>query len=263
MLQRGDNFDRRVPPWIKRLGGWLRDVADFCYPGICPACRAVCPARQELCLQCLGQLNALAGTPACFLCGMSLAYPKAPCPWCAGRGVPHYERIIRLGKFDLPIRTLIHQLKYHRAWTIGEMLADRLMREDHVESLLLEADCLLPVPLHAMRQLSRGFNQAAVIAAQLSRATGVPLASAVVRARNTQTQTHLHSRARRMSNLKGAFKLIDVAEIAGRRVVVVDDVLTTGATLQVLARTLRKARPASLSALVIAVAEQKAAPALR
>lgn len=257
MEWRGDNFDHRVPPWIRKVGGWLRDIVDFCYPGICPGCRAVCGQGQELCNDCLTQMNALAGRPACLLCGMSLGYARAPCPHCAGRGVAHYEHVIRLGKFEPPIRPLIHQLKYHRAWTIGEMLADRMMRHDPVESLLLEADCLVPVPLHALRQLSRGFNQSAVIAGRLSHHTRIPLATPAARSRHTETQTLLHSRAHRLQNLKDAFRLIDAKEIKGKRVVVVDDVFTTGATLQVLARTLRKARPASLSALVVAVAEQK------
>jgi ComF family protein len=257
MEWRPDNFDFQVPQWIKSVGGWMRDVADFVYAGVCPACRGVCNAGQELCPDCTAQINSLAAMPACFQCGMSLSYFNAPCPHCVGRGAPHYERIIRLGKFDAPLRALIHQFKYHHAWPLGEMLADRLLQEDHVESLLVEADCLLPVPLHSMRQMSRGFNQAEVIAARLSRKTGVPIAQATARTRNTETQTHFHTRARRMSNLKDAFKLTDESEITGRHVVVVDDVLTTGATLQMLARSLRPAKPASISALVIAVAEHK------
>jgi ComF family protein len=257
MEPRLHNIEPPGPHWLQLARGWLRDVADFCFPNICPACRAVCETGHELCAQCESQIDALAGACACQLCGLSLSYRNAPCPHCVGKGVPHYERIVRLGKFDPPVRALIHRLKYHRAWMVGEMLADRMMREDHVEALLLEADCLLPVPLHAIRQLSRGFNQAEVIAKRLSHLTGIPVAAPVSRSRNTETQTHLHTRAHRMANLKDAFKVIDEAEISGRRVVVVDDVLTTGATLQVLARTLRAAKPASLSALVVAVAEQR------
>jgi len=263
MEPHASNVEQPGAHWLQLARGWLRDVADFCYPNICPACRAVCAPGHELCTDCTSRLDISAGIPACELCGLSLAYFKAPCPNCVGKGVPHYERVVRLGHFDSPIRELIHRLKYHRAWTVGEMLADRMMREDHVESILLEADFLLPVPLHAIRQLSRGYNQSEVIANRLSHLTGVPVACPVERSRNTEMQTHLHSKAHRLANLKNAFKIIDEPEIAGSRVVVVDDVLTTGATLQVLARTLRKAKPARLSALVVAVAERTYGTAVR
>lgn len=245
------------PHWLQFARGWLRDVADFCFPSICPSCRAVCESGHELCTECNTQLNALSAAPACDLCGLSLPYRHAPCPHCAGKGIAHYERIVRLGKFDLPVRPLIHRLKYHRAWGIGEMLADQMMQQDAIEALLLEADCLVPVPLHRLRELQRGYNQADVIARRLSHHTELPVVQPVSRLRNTETQTHLHSRAHRMINLKDAFAMRDPHEIKGRHVVVIDDVFTTGATLQVLARTLKQARPASLSALLVAVAETR------
>ncbi|HET6247072.1 MAG TPA: ComF family protein [Tepidisphaeraceae bacterium] len=260
MSWRGDNFDHHLPAWVKSLGGWLNDVADFCYPGICPACRAVCESGHELCPDCDEQIAALAQNPACFMCGLSLSYANAPCPNCAGRGVAHYERIIRLGKFDDPIRPLIHQLKFHRVSNVGEFLAERLLAQDHVQSLLIEADCLLPVPLHGLRHFSRGYNQAEVIARRISRATDVPVVQAAARVRDTHPQSHLHSRAERMANLRDAFELRDEKQIKGRHVIVVDDVMTTGATLRTLARALRPAKPASLSALVVAVAERDGRP---
>jgi ComF family protein len=257
MSWRPDNFDLHLPGWVKNLGGWMRDVVDFCYPGICPSCRCAAQPGEELCEDCTTQIASLARTPACFLCGLTLAYANAPCPNCAGRGVPHYERVIRLGKFEPPIRPLIHQLKFHRAWTIGEFLAEQLLAQDHVESLLQEADCLVPVPLHGMRRFVRGYNQSELIAARLARATGLPVIHPVSRVKNTEAQTHLHTRAKRMANLKDAFLLRDEEAIRGRRIVVIDDVMTTGATLRIFARALRPARPASISALVIAVAENK------
>ena len=251
-------FDPHVPPWLIKMGGWFRDVVDFCYPGVCPGCRAFCPGGQQLCPICSDQLDALAAMPTCEMCGQTLSYPAAPCPHCVNRGVPHYRKIARLCSFDTPVRSLIHQFKYHNRWAIGELLADRLLKVDRIRTLLENTDCLLPVPLHSLRHISRGFNQAEIIAERISRASGMPVVLAAARSRHTETQTHLHSRAQRQKNLRGAFRLKDADAISGRRVLVIDDVMTTGATLQTLARVLRPARPARLNALVVAVAHHAA-----
>ncbi len=140
---------------------------------------------------------------------------------------------------------------------MAEPLADRLFAEDRVEAMLLEAECLLPVPLHALRQLSRGYNQAELIASRLSGLTGLPVVNPVVRCRATEAQTHLHSHRRRMSNLKGAFRLTHPEQIEGRDVVVIDDVMTTGATLQTLARAIKPAKPKRIRALVIGRADPR------
>lgn len=185
---------------------------------------------------------------------MALAALGTTCVWCRGRGQPHYDRIVALGRFDEPLKGLIHRVKYGGQWTTAERLAMRLLSVPRAAQLLSEAERIVPVPLHPNRQLSRGFNQAEVIARQLDRHRVVHPA---VRRRNTATQTQLHSRARRVENLRGAFRLVDPESIAGKRVVVIDDVTTSGATLREIARTLVAANPVSLSAIVLAVADPK------
>jgi ComF family protein len=152
---------------------------------------------------------------------------------------------------------MIHHLKYHRRWGIGEELAMRLLEREAVKALLQETQVLVPVPLHWRRQLTRGYNQAEVIARRLGTACKIPIARPVRRVRNTETQTHMHSLARRTENLREAFALVDGRAVAGKHVAIVDDVWTTGATLQAMARVLKKAKPASLSAVVVATANPR------
>jgi ComF family protein len=237
----------------------LRDVVDFCYPGRCAVCEDDCAGGAGLCPACLEQLVALEAAPACEWCGKPLAAEGDPCPWCLGKGMPSYHRVAALGAFRDPIKHLIHRVKYHRRWTLAEYLAGRLLDRGRVRRVLAEADCIVPVPLHRLRQMSRGYNQADVLARALARAAHrrLPVVYPAVRWRHTETQTHQHSRERREENLRDAFGLVRPEAVRGRRVVVVDDVLTTGATVRSLARALRPARPARLSAIVLAMADPK------
>lgn len=177
------------------------------------------------------------------------------CPYCQGAGLRPFERVAALGTFRDPLRHLIYATKYHRRWPVAERLADRLFAQESIREILDAADCLVPVPLHRLRQITRGFNQAEVVARRLARRCGKRVARPTIRLRNTPTQTHLHSRAKREENLRDAFGLVNERSIRGRHVAIIDDVMTTGATLQSLARTLRHADPASLSAIVLAVAD--------
>jgi ComF family protein len=235
----------------------LKHVLDFCYPRICAVCDGLGDNPGQLCADCLGELITLEVATACDRCAMPLATAGAPCPHCFGQGVFPFQRIVRLGVYEDPLRHLIHQIKYHGRWALAEFLADRLFEQERVRAVLSESDVLVPVPLHPWRQVSRGYNQAELVARRLARRCAKRLARALVRLQNTETQTHIHSKEIRYENLRDAFGLMRARPVRGKRIVLVDDVRTSGATLTWAARTLQEAGPASISAVVIAIADPR------
>ncbi|HEV8605150.1 MAG TPA: ComF family protein [Tepidisphaeraceae bacterium] len=241
-------------PTLRTMLGW---VADLAYPTACAHCNAFCDGGGPLCPACDSKLHDLSVAPACIHCAMPVAQTDAPCPRCLGKGLYPYERVGRLGIFDEPIKTIIHQFKYHRKWPLAEWLADRLLEQPRISALLQHVDVIVPVPLHRRRQFSRGYNQARLIAARLHKHTHFPLIQPLIRIRDTEQQTAQTSQKARHANVRGAFALRKPKLVESKRVLVVDDVLTTGATLQAVARTLLLAKPASLSAVVLAVADPR------
>jgi ComF family protein len=233
---------------------------DFWFPWSCAVCRTGFEGRSgPLCAKCYGALRKLEDEPSCPVCAASLPMPGSPCPYCKGKGWPNFERVVRLTSYHDPVGAMIRHMKYHRGWGLGEELAKRLLLQERVNAVLRQTQVLVPVPLHWRRQLERGYNQAEVIARCLGTAgpRRIPVARPVRRVRNTETQTHLHSHAKRARNLRDAFALVDGRRIAGRHVTLVDDVWTTGATMQAMARVLKTARPASISAIVVAAADPR------
>lgn len=239
----------------------LSQFLDFCYPGRCGSCDARADGLAMLCPACDAELVKLASAPGCTWCGKPVPEVGFPCPHCLGDGIAHYDRVLRLAVFADPLKHLIHRMKYHRQWGLGEALADRLLGQERVNALLAETDILVPVPLHRLRQVVRGYSQSEVIARRLARRARsdgvIRVAHPVVRLRHTESQTVLTSAAQREENMRDAFGPVDEKCVRGKHVVVVDDVMTTGATLRAVARALRPAKPASLSALVLAVADPK------
>lgn len=179
------------------------------------------------------------------------------CPWCDGGGVGHIKRVARLGLMVSPLRELIHQIKFRGRWELADWLGRLVGEQPAVGRLLAEADAIVPVPLHSLRRTYRGYNQAMLLARQLARRSGLPVLAPAVRARSTVAQTALTSVAARQQNLRDAFVLLDPASVHGKRLVLVDDVMTTGATLRSFAYCLWAARPASLGAVVIAIADPR------
>jgi ComF family protein len=239
------------------IAGIVRGVMDFWFPWACAVCKAGYEGPGPLCAACAGALQKLEDEPSCGVCATSLPLHGSPCPYCRGKGAPNFERVVRLTSYHDPVRVMIRNLKYHRGWGLGEELAARLLARESVKALLQETQVLVAVPLHWRRRFLRGYNQAEIVAGWLGKRCGIPVVRPVRRVRNTETQTHLHSHAKREKNLKDAFTLVDGRALAGRHVTVVDDVWTTGATMQAVARVLKGARPASLSAIVVAVADPR------
>ena len=192
--------------------------------------------------------------PVCDRCGSALEFPMGPgatCGLCADRKSP-IARIRAATIYDEHSRELILQLKHADRTDVAPLLARWLSRAG--AEVIGEAEALLPVPMHPWRLFLRRYNQAAEIARPLAKLTGKPyLADALRRRRDTQTQAGRSATGRRR-NVQAAFAVPAGrrSEVAGKRLLLVDDVLTTGSTAEACARALRAAGALSVDVLVVA-----------
>ena len=165
---------------------------------------------------------------------------------------PAYDRARAAVRYDDVARTLVHALKYQDRTDLAPAMGRWMARAG--AELLADADMLIPVPLHWRRGFGRRYNQSALLARAIARQSGVALKGELLcRVRATEQQVGL-SRTQRASNVQGAFQVsVDRrGDVAGRRVVLVDDVLTSGATVDACARALLRAKAAHVDVLVFA-----------
>lgn len=153
---------------------------------------------------------------------------------------------------DSPLSALIQDMKYRHFPSIGNMLGEIAGRELFSTGFFADVDLIVPVPMHRWKQIRRGYNQVHHIAEGLSQAIGIPVSLALKAVRSHHTQTALN-REQRLANTSGLFKVEDAAEIAGRHILLIDDVCTTGSTLISSAEAIWQAKPRSLSLFTLAV----------
>jgi ComF family protein len=236
-------------------GAWkhtARLALDIALPTLCVACRE--PVDGEgVCAECWAKLSFIA-PPFCPRLGIPFVYDPGPgmLSMEAIADPPAYARARAAVRYDDVARTLVHALKYQDRTDLAPAIGRWMARAGR--ELLEEAHVLVPVPLHWRRGWSRRYNQSGALARIIERQSGVRVSTqALQRIRPTQQQIGL-SRPQRASNVQGAFKVAAErqSEIQGRRVVLIDDVLTSGATLDACARALLRAKAASVDALVFA-----------
>jgi ComF family protein len=236
----------------RRLGSGLLDLV---YPPVCLVCRRGVAEHGALCAACWRDI-AFIERPFCERLGTpferDLDQPGLISPEAAANP-PVFARARAVARYDSDkARSLAHRLKYHdRLELAGPM--GRWMARAGAE-LLADADVLAPIPLHRLRLAARRFNQSADLAKVVSRESGVPVETqALLRVKATAPQVGL-SRAQRALNLAGAFRVDPerATSLESRNVVLIDDVLTTGATANAAARTLLRAGAARVDLLVFA-----------
>ncbi len=231
----------------------LRLALDFALPPLCPSCRTPLGDGAGLCAACWSKLS-LIEPPYCARLGIPFVYDPGSglLSMEAIANPPAYDRARAAVRYDDIARALVHRFKYGDRLDLAPLMGRWMARAGH--ELLASADALAPVPLHWRRLWARRFNQSAALAGTISALAGPPvLHGAVKRVRATPQQVGLNKNER-AENVQGAFKVPAdrKADVTGRRLVLVDDVLTSGATVDACARALLRAGAAHVDVLVFA-----------
>jgi ComF family protein len=240
----------------------LSGLFSLVFPDNCRLCEAPLTgvSRVPVCRKCLSAPEPYAAEYRCITCAAPFVTPHpldddGRCGLCR-RGLSGFDAAFAFGFYEGPLRKLIQLFKYGNiptlAGPLGAMVASALPRERSY-------DVLVPMPLHWRRRLKRGFNQSKLLADVASRRLGIPVSAAVRRSKATPPQAGLTG-AQRRANVAAAFVIARPESIRGKRVLLVDDVLTTGATAGACAQVLKRAGAVHVAVLTVARADRRTLP---
>ncbi|NJD89957.1 MAG: ComF family protein [Geobacter sp.] len=233
---------------------WAR-LVDCLFPPLCHCCRE--PLRDSrkvrLCDSCLAGVTPLE-SPLCPLCGQPYLHASCSDHLCGACTLasPSFDSARGALLFDGPVRELIHQFKYSGKTMLRRPLA--LLAADHLGQFVSESrpDMIIPVPLHKKRLRQRGFNQAILLGEIFAKRWELPLLrNTLRRVRWTEPQVNL-SAVERLENVKGAFAISGVSDFSGKRILLVDDVYTTGSTVKECAKILKHAGAEAVNVVTVA-----------
>lgn len=231
----------------------IKDVLDFLFPRYCVLCNKRLTTQEAfLCLPCYIHLP-------------RTDYHKAEHSdmeklfWGWNNALP-IERAVALFHYNTQDKEILLQLKYKDNPEIGTHIASLYAKEIKSSGFFDDIDVIVPVPLHWIRRIKRGYNQSHFVAKGISQQTGILVCkTAVKRIRNNQSQTRM-MRSERHDNVANIFRLIHPEQIAGKHILLVDDVTTTGSTLSSCMREMAKAQGIKISVLTLAMAGQTIIP---
>lgn len=223
-----------------------RVFLDIFFPKRCVGCGA---SDTFLCYKCAGEIETFV-TPTCNVCGKINKFGQT-CSGCRAKTKSNLTGLIIAARYDSgPVKEMIHHLKYsgftELVPAISELICQRLKTKMPRGDLVI-----VPIPLHQKREAKRGFNQAELIARFVSKRFNIRGGNALARTRNTETQVKLN-RFERMRNLSGAFVCLDEKLIKERIILLIDDVTTTGSTLNECACVLKNAGAKRVWGIVVA-----------
>lgn len=231
--------------------GIISSVINLLFPPHCIICGVGITSEDQICLKCKNTIPFIESS-VCSCCGVVFPVNVGTNHFC-GRCIkkkPSYQEVLAFTQYEEPIVTVLHRLKY-AGDTSGLVVIRYCIRENQIQHFE-DIDVVIPVPLHLKRLRKRGFNQALLLAREFFYKRNAIIQSDILqRVRNTDSQTFL-SREDRRKNLRKAFVVERQERVRGKRVCLVDDVFTTGATIEECSKTLVKAGASEVVALVFA-----------
>lgn len=247
--------------WLSKIGRWGRKGLDAVLDGLFPQNCIYCQGDREgggdfLCGLCRSEIEFIR-RPFCNRCGIpadiSYDYPQDDFECGGCRKDPFkFDRARSLGQYDSILRQLIHHFKYRRQMGVMTEIASLLQKFFAESELRGSGFYVSPVPLHFKKMKERGFDQSFVIAREVARDLGLPLANGFLRrVRETQPQAK-KTKGERAVNIRGAFEVDRPDWVAGKDILLVDDVFTTGATVNEAARILKRAGAARVHVFTLA-----------
>lgn len=237
----------------------LQSLNHLLWPAVCFSCgQVICETDNRLCRDCWSQLLACAAGDYCPHCGRDVsryALLDGFCPNCQGKKI-HFDQIARCGLYGNSLRTMILAFKSAGRTELDSVLG--FLANSALQGTMFynEIEFFVPVPLHWCRRLARGYNQSYILAKKLKHPSA-KMSTDLARIRRTKPQPVMTSPTARAKNVAGAFAVRNGHDFAGKHVCLIDDIKTTGATLNECARALKQAGASKVFALVLAVAGQK------
>ncbi|MFC1634828.1 ComF family protein [Planctomycetota bacterium] len=244
--------------FLKRTGDFaLQGLNQLLWPAVCTHCRqSICETDHDLCQDCWDGLLACTGADYCRRCGREtgrFAIVEGACPDCQGKEI-QFDRIARAGMYSRSLQGMILSFKNGRTEHAGVLafLANSALQAC---DFYRDIELFVPVPLHWSRRLTRGYNQSHILAGKLIHPTA-KINTDLVRIRRTRSQPAMASPAARARNVAGAFAVRKGHCFTSRKICLVDDIKTSGATLNECASVLKRSGAVKIFALVLAVAGQ-------
>lgn len=230
-------------------------LLDFFFPSVCRICNGPLNGAKWVCCECMERIITTS-PPYCDLCGFPLppSFSNTTRPLCKDcrKRTPHFYKARSVAIYDGVMRECIHLLKYEKKMALsrplGKMMADLIKGYISKE----EFDLIVPVPLHHKKKKERGFNQAELLSNEVGKTVGVPVnAKDLIKHRSTPSQTDL-SKKQRITNVKNSFRIRQKDPFFYKRILLIDDVFTTGATINECSKVLLLADAKSVFALTLA-----------